>query len=121
MDSGTTQFRFITHEKHRFLIAVIADEDTTVGFLLAGIGEYFGIGKKNLNYMIVTEDTNLGAVEKYFHSIYNQPNIGVILIATDIWKDLLPTFDNMKKKMLPIILEIPTKNKIPLKMKRKSN
>ncbi|XP_037828348.1 uncharacterized protein LOC119616156 [Lucilia sericata] len=39
----------------RMLIGIIADEETTIGFLLAGVGESFGVLKKNRSFLMVTE------------------------------------------------------------------
>uniref|UniRef100_A0A1I8QCX5 V-type proton ATPase subunit F n=1 Tax=Stomoxys calcitrans TaxID=35570 RepID=A0A1I8QCX5_STOCA len=113
---------FVMDDGHRLLIAIIADETTTVGFLLAGIGECFGgLGKKHINFMIVNKETNMNDVQKYFISIYEQSNIGVILIAADIWQHILPLYGKMKRRMLPIVLEIPIQNKDSLKITRKLN
>ncbi|XP_046805804.1 uncharacterized protein LOC124419635 isoform X2 [Lucilia cuprina] len=42
-------------EDMRMLIGIIADEETTTGFLLAGVGESFDVIKRNRSFLMVTE------------------------------------------------------------------
>ncbi|XP_037819643.1 V-type proton ATPase subunit F 1-like [Lucilia sericata] len=106
----------------RMLIGIIADEETTIGFLLAGVGESFGVLKKNRSFLMVTEGTYVNDVQNFFISLYNRANIGVILVASDLWKHILPVLDILKRKPLPIILEIETKSSMTktLKLKEKN-
>ncbi|XP_037884777.1 V-type proton ATPase subunit F-like [Glossina fuscipes] len=108
-----------TQDDVRVFIGVIGDEDTTLGFLLAGIGETKILPTKN--YMMVTNDNSVTDVEKFFVTLYQNSNIGIILVASDIWHYLLPAYNGMIKRKLPIILEVPMKCTMttPLKLKER--
>ncbi|XP_046805803.1 V-type proton ATPase subunit F isoform X1 [Lucilia cuprina] len=99
-------------EDMRMLIGIIADEETTTGFLLAGVGESFDVIKRNRSFLMVTEGTYVNEVQNFFISIYSRANIGVILVASDLWKHILPVLEIQKRKPLPIILEIETKSSL---------
>ncbi|TMW47337.1 hypothetical protein DOY81_007583 [Sarcophaga bullata] len=60
-------------------------------------------------------------VQNFFITLYNRPNIGIILIASDIWKYIIPTFKTLKIRPLPILLQITSKSTVtkPLKLKEK--
>ncbi|KAG8312696.1 V-type proton ATPase subunit F-like [Homalodisca vitripennis] len=88
------------------LIAVIGDEDTCVGFLLAGVGE---IRDKKANFLIVYKDTKKSEIEDAFRDFTKRGSIEVILItltAADKIRDVL----NAYKQTLPAVLEIPSKD-----------
>ncbi|XP_019894387.2 V-type proton ATPase subunit F-like [Musca domestica] len=106
--------RFPQYDGQRFLIAVIAKEEIVAGFALAGIGESLGMGSNQVNFMVVTKSTPLRAVENYLITVYYRSDIGVILIDSDIWFFLEPTFIKIKNKLLPIVLKIPTKQLPPM-------
>lgn len=59
------------------LIAVIGDEDTVVGFVLAGVGHRNTEGQ---NFLIVKADTELVVVEEAFKSFSHREDVGIILI-----------------------------------------
>jgi V-type H+-transporting ATPase subunit F len=59
------------------LIAVIGDEDTVVGFLLAGIGHRTSDGE---NFLVVKNDTETKLIEDTFTAFGNRSDIGIILI-----------------------------------------
>uniref|UniRef100_A0A1A9VFT6 V-type proton ATPase subunit F n=1 Tax=Glossina austeni TaxID=7395 RepID=A0A1A9VFT6_GLOAU len=103
----------------RLFIGIIGDEDTTLGFLLAGVGEASILPAKN--YMMVTNDNSVSEVEKFFVALYQNSKIGVILVASDIWHYLLPVYNGMIKRQLPIVLEVPMKCTMttPLKLKER--
>lgn len=89
------------------LIAVIGDEDTVAGFLLAGIGHR---SSKGANYFIVDQKTKVTQIEEVFRSFTSRNDIGILLInqhvAAEI-SDLLRDYD----QPLPTILEVPSKDK----------
>eukprot|EP00808_Paulinella_micropora_P032173 g58810.t1 len=90
------------------LIAVIGDEDTVTGFLLAGTGHRFPDGK--CNFLVVDEEkTTKGDIEKAFKEFTSRKNVSVVLInqvvANDI-RHLLTSYD----KVIPTVLEIPSKD-----------
>ncbi|XP_028898404.1 probable V-type proton ATPase subunit F isoform X2 [Zeugodacus cucurbitae] len=67
----------------RMLIGVVADLETTIGFLLAGVGETNGSQQLDKNFMIVTEETSPHDVEHFFTYLCGRRNIGVIFVASD--------------------------------------
>ncbi|XP_011188198.1 V-type proton ATPase subunit F-like isoform X1 [Zeugodacus cucurbitae] len=95
----------------RMLIGVVADLETTIGFLLAGVGETNGSQQLDKNFMIVTEETSPHDVEHFFTYLCGRRNIGVIFVASDVIKILTQVISRVTKT-IPIILEIPTKNTI---------
>ena len=60
------------------LVAVIGDEDTVAGFLLAGTGERTVKGETN--FLVVEDGTTQQEIEKAFIDYTTRKNISVILI-----------------------------------------
>ncbi|XP_013722747.1 V-type proton ATPase subunit F-like isoform X2 [Brassica napus] len=61
------------------LIAMIADEDTVVGFLMAGVGNV-DIRRKT-NYRIVDSKTTVRQIEDAFKEFSSRDDIAIILIS----------------------------------------
>uniref|UniRef100_A0A0K0DZN3 V-type proton ATPase subunit F n=1 Tax=Strongyloides stercoralis TaxID=6248 RepID=A0A0K0DZN3_STRER len=89
-----------------FLLAVIGDEDTVVGFLLGGIGDE-SIGRE-ANYFIVQNTTTSLEIEKAFKSFAERDDIAIILINQNVANTIRGVIDNYKKS-IPTVLEIPSK------------
>jgi len=90
------------------LVAIIGDSDTVTGFLLSGIGN---IGSKgDANFLIVDDKTTSAIVEHHFKEMTTNKNVSIILITQKVAEDhlrhLLANYD----KVLPSILEIPSKD-----------
>mmetsp|Transcript_2370 Transcript_2370/g.1702 ORF Transcript_2370/g.1702 Transcript_2370/m.1702 type:complete len:125 (+) Transcript_2370:77-451(+) len=88
------------------LIAVIGDEDTVVGFLLAGVGHRNAEGQ---NFLVVNSDTEIPVVEEFFRKVTTRNDIGIVLInqfAANLIRPLVRDY----QKMIPTILEIPSKD-----------
>lgn len=64
------------------LVAVIADEDTITGFLLAGVGDV-DIRKKS-NFLVVDSKTTLRDVEAAFKDFTSREDIAIVLISQPI-------------------------------------
>lgn len=62
-------------------IAVIADEDTVAGFLLAGVGDTSGATS---NFLTVTKNTVRSQIEEAFKRFVTSKDIGVVLITQDV-------------------------------------
>lgn len=89
------------------LLAVIGDEDTVTGLLLAGVGNVSP--NKQTNFFIVDSKTTKPDIEKKFHEFVKREEIVIVLINQHIANDiryLLDTYDNV----VPTILEIPSKD-----------
>jgi V-type H+-transporting ATPase subunit F len=59
------------------LVAIIGDEDTVVGFILAGVGHRTTEGQ---NFLIVKTDTEIPLIEETFKSFSSREDVGIILI-----------------------------------------
>lgn len=89
------------------LIAVIGDEDSCTGFLLAGVGEINS--KREANYLIVDKDTTVSQIEDAFKHFVARDDIGIILINQFIAEQIRPLLDN-HTEAIPSVLEIPSKD-----------
>eukprot|EP01035_Chromulina_nebulosa_P027606 gene27606-36330_t len=88
------------------LIAVIGDEDTVVGFLLAGIGHRTTEGQ---NFLVVKSDTERAVIEDTFNQFGNRNDIGIILINQHIANEIRHVLSEYNKT-IPTVLEIPSKD-----------
>lgn len=91
----------------RHLIAVIADEDTCVGYLLGGIGQ---MDKNECpNYAVVTEKTAPIEISRMFRDFLQRKDIAIILIVRDAAEKIHADL-HLWKKTLPVVIIIPDKN-----------
>ena len=88
------------------LVAVIGDEDTVVGFLLAGVGHRNVDGQ---NFLVVKPETEVSQVEEVFKSFTARNDIGIILINQHIANDVRHCIRD-HNKTIPTVLEIPSKD-----------
>ncbi|KAL2935046.1 V-type proton ATPase subunit F [Bienertia sinuspersici] len=93
--------------KNSALIAVIADEDTVTGFLLAGVGNV-DIRRKT-NYLIVDNKTTAKQVEEAFKEFTTREDIAIVLISQYVANMIRFLVDSYNKP-IPAILEIPSKD-----------
>ncbi|OMJ72695.1 hypothetical protein SteCoe_28794 [Stentor coeruleus] len=104
-----TKAKILKDAENRHLIAVVADEDTVTGYLLTGIGERNHKGETN--FIIVDDSTPSKAVEEAFEKLINRQDIALILVAQKIADSMVRHLISGHTKMLPVILEIPSKDK----------
>ena len=93
------------------LIAVIADESTVTGFLLTGIGERNKKGESN--FYIVNKETTDSTLEVEVAKFLARDDIGILLIAQSLAervRNVIVEFEENEEKLLPTILEIPSKD-----------
>ncbi|KAF7789220.1 hypothetical protein EIP86_000161 [Pleurotus ostreatoroseus] len=100
-----------TSFKDRNLIAVIGDEDTITGLLLAGIG-HVDHGKKN--FLVVDTKTQVSTIEAAFQEYTERKDIAILLInqhltRPKIAEKIRPTVDKYQEAF-PALLEIPSKD-----------
>eukprot|EP00242_Pyramimonas_sp_CCMP2087_P007059 CAMPEP_0198198406 /NCGR_PEP_ID=MMETSP1445-20131203/1880_1 /TAXON_ID=36898 /ORGANISM="Pyramimonas sp., Strain CCMP2087" /LENGTH=132 /DNA_ID=CAMNT_0043867963 /DNA_START=67 /DNA_END=465 /DNA_ORIENTATION=- len=88
------------------LIAVIADEDTVTGFLLAGVGNVDA--RRKPNFLIVDSKTSVQTIEATFKEFTHREDVSILLISQYI-ADMIRTVVNDWTKPIPAILEIPSK------------
>jgi len=91
------------------LVAIIADEDTCTGFVLAGIGQRDE--KNGPNWFVVDpEKTRHEDIVAAFRNFTSRKDIAIVLITQSVASEiryLISEYD----KTIPTILEIPSKEK----------
>ncbi|KAI0815315.1 ATPase, V1 complex, subunit F [Irpex lacteus] len=92
--------------KDRNLLAVIGDEDTITGLLLAGIGNVER-GKKN--FLVVDSKTQVSTIEAAFQEYTERKDIAILLINQHVAEKIRPTVDKYQQAF-PALLEIPSKD-----------
>ena len=90
------------------IIAVIGDEDTITGFLLAGVGDNDPRKSRGPNFFIAQKTTPLSDIEAAFNRFIARPDIGIILICQHIANDIRHLIAAVEDP-LPCVLEIPSK------------
>jgi V-type H+-transporting ATPase subunit F len=90
----------------RNLLAVIGDEDSITGLLLAGIGHLNGQQK---NFLVVDSKTQVSAIEGAFQEFTERKDIAILLINQHIAEKIRPTVDKYHQAF-PALLEIPSKD-----------
>mmetsp|Transcript_59412 Transcript_59412/g.67598 ORF Transcript_59412/g.67598 Transcript_59412/m.67598 type:complete len:131 (-) Transcript_59412:169-561(-) len=100
--------KFFKINENATLIAIIADEDTVTGFLLAGIGERNNKGE--VNFLIVDAKTPKKLIEDTFRKFTSRGDIAMILITQTIAEKDLRHLINEHHDIIPSILEIPSKD-----------
>ena len=90
---------------NNLLLAIIGDEETVTGFLLAGIGER---NENTRNYFVINKEER-SDVEEIFKSLINRKDIGIILISQHI-ADMIREEIDAYEEIIPTVLEIPSKN-----------
>ncbi|KAI0029149.1 ATPase, V1 complex, subunit F [Vararia minispora EC-137] len=93
--------------KDRNLLAVIGDEDTVTGLLLAGIGHISEQQKKN--FLVVDAKTQVPMIEAAFEEFTERTDIAILLINQHIAEKIRPTVDKYQQAF-PALLEIPSKD-----------
>lgn len=88
------------------LIAVIGDEETVTGMLLAGVGNVDA--RRTSNFMVVDAKTQPSQIEEAFQRFTKRTDVAVLLINQYIASMIRPMIDNFESKS-PAILEIPSK------------
>eukprot|EP00898_Chlorokybus_atmophyticus_P003335 jgi/Chlat1/4001/Chrsp26S04070 len=88
-------------------IAMIADEDTITGFLLAGAGNVDV--RRKTNFLIVDSKTTTKQIEDAFKEFTTREDVAVVLISQYIANMIRFVLDNYRKPV-PAVLEIPSKD-----------
>ncbi|KAJ7293225.1 ATPase, V1 complex, subunit F, partial [Mycena rebaudengoi] len=99
----------------RNLLAVIGDEDSITGLLLAGIGHINENQKKN--FLVVDAKTQVSTIEAAFQDFTERKDIAILLInqhacinlCKPIAEKIRPTVDRYQQAF-PALLEIPSKD-----------
>ncbi|KAF3921165.1 hypothetical protein ABW21_db0202122 [Orbilia brochopaga] len=95
--------------KDRNFLAVIGDEDTVTGLLLAGIGHVTTGASPTRNFFIVDPKTETEKIEKSFDELTTRKDIGILLINQHVAEKIRYKID-MYTAAFPAVLEIPSKD-----------
>lgn len=96
--------------KDREFLAVIGDEDTVTGMLLAGIGHVTQAPDSQRNFLVVENKTEISAIERAFDSFTSErKDIGIILINQHV-ADMIRNRVDSYSAAFPAVLEIPSKD-----------
>ncbi|MCJ1411135.1 H(+)-transporting V1 sector ATPase subunit F [Ptychographa xylographoides] len=95
--------------KDRQFIAVIGDEDSVTGLLLAGIGHVTAPPNAEKNFLVVDAKTETSAIEEAFDSYtHHRKDIAILLINQHIAEKIRGKVDSYTDAF-PAVLEIPSK------------
>lgn len=95
--------------KNREFLAVIGDEDSVTGLLLAGIGHVTNPPDSQKNFLVVDNKTETSDIEAAFESFTTErKDIGIVLINQHIADRIRHRIDTYTAAF-PTILEIPSK------------
>ncbi|KZL68305.1 vacuolar proton ATP synthase subunit F [Colletotrichum tofieldiae] len=95
--------------KDRQFLAVIGDEDSVTGLLLAGIGHVSTGADQEKNFLVVDSKTDTAAIESVFESFTTRKDIGIVLINQHIADRIRHRVDTYTAAF-PTVLEIPSKD-----------
>ncbi|CCF33481.1 V-type proton ATPase subunit F [Colletotrichum higginsianum] len=95
--------------KDRQFLAVIGDEDSVTGLLLAGIGHVSTGADQEKNFLVVDNKTETSAIESAFESFTTRKDIGIVLINQHIADRIRHRVDTYTAAF-PTVLEIPSKD-----------
>ncbi|XP_062163143.1 V-type proton ATPase subunit F-like [Alnus glutinosa] len=94
-------------QKSSALIAMIANEDTVNGFLLASVGNVDL--RRKTNYLFVDSKTTAKAIEDAFKEFTTKEDIIIVLISQYV-SNMIRFLVDSYNKPVPAILEIPSKD-----------
>ncbi|KAK3898377.1 ATPase, V1 complex, subunit F [Staphylotrichum tortipilum] len=96
--------------RDRQFLAVIGDEDSITGLLLAGIGHVTPPPDNQKNFLVVDAKTDNTAIEAAFERFTNErKDIGIVLINQHIADRIRHRIDTYTQAF-PTVLEIPSKD-----------
>ncbi|KIN08260.1 hypothetical protein OIDMADRAFT_100111 [Oidiodendron maius Zn] len=96
--------------KDRQFLAVIGDEDSVTGLLLAGIGHVTAPPDSQKNFLVVDSKTETAAIEEAFERFTTErKDIGILLINQHIAERIRHRVDTYTAAF-PALLEIPSKD-----------
>ncbi|OBT49828.1 V-type proton ATPase subunit F [Pseudogymnoascus sp. 24MN13] len=93
--------------KDREFLAVIGDEDSVTGLLLAGVGHVTPAPDSQKNFLVVDAKTETADIEAAFQRFTTErKDIGILLINQH---NASATVSTPTQRALPAVLEIPSK------------
>ncbi|KAL1862062.1 H(+)-transporting V1 sector ATPase subunit F [Paecilomyces lecythidis] len=99
-----------TAYKDRQFLAVIGDEDSVTGLLLAGVGHVTDPPDSQRNFLVVDSKTETSTIERAFENFTQErKDIGVLLINQHVAERIRSSVDSFTEAF-PAVLEIPSKD-----------
>ncbi|KIW05851.1 V-type proton ATPase subunit F [Verruconis gallopava] len=96
--------------KDRNFLAVIGDEDSVTGLLLAGVGHVTEPPSSQRNFLVVDSKTETHQIEQAFDSFTKErKDIAILLINQHVADRIRPRVDSYTQAF-PSLLEIPSKD-----------
>ncbi|KJX96156.1 vacuolar ATP synthase subunit F (V-ATPase F subunit) like protein [Zymoseptoria brevis] len=96
--------------KDREFIAVIGDEDSVTGILLAGVGHVTDPPDSQKNFLVVDSKTEDSTIEGAFDSFTKERKDIAILLINQHIADRIRARVNGYAEAFPSVLEIPSKD-----------
>jgi len=96
--------------KDRQFLAVIGDEDSVTGLLLAGIGHVTPAPDSQKNFLVVDHKTETAAIEQAFDRFTEERNDIAILLINQHIADRIRYKVDAYTAAFPSLLEIPSKD-----------
>ncbi|THY88828.1 vacuolar ATP synthase [Aureobasidium pullulans] len=96
--------------KDRQFLAVIGDEDSVTGVLLAGVGHVTDPPDSQKNYLVVDHKTETSAIEEAFDSFTQERKDIAILLINQHIADKIRSRVDAYTQAFPSLLEIPSKD-----------
>ncbi|KAK3176781.1 H(+)-transporting V1 sector ATPase subunit F [Lepraria neglecta] len=96
--------------KDRHFLAVIGDEDSVTGLLLAGIGHVTQPPDAQKNFLVVDAKTEISTIEQAFDNFtQKRKDIAILLINQHIAEKIRNRVDTYTEAF-PAVLEVPSKD-----------
>ncbi|KAF7193502.1 V-type proton ATPase subunit F [Pseudocercospora fuligena] len=100
----------VSEYKDREFLAVIGDEDSVTGILLAGVGHVTEPPDSQKNYLVVDSKTEDSTIESAFNAFTKErKDIAILLINQHIADRIRAQVDGYAEAF-PSVLEIPSKD-----------
>jgi len=96
--------------KDRQFLAVIGDEDSVTGLLLAGVGHVIPAPEAQKNFLVVDQKTETLAIEEAFDRFTDQRKDVAILLINQHIADRIRHRVDAYTAAFPSLLEIPSKD-----------
>ncbi|KAH0293746.1 vacuolar ATP synthase [Aureobasidium namibiae CBS 147.97] len=96
--------------KDRQFLAVIGDEDSVTGVLLAGVGHVTDPPDAQKNYLVVDHKTETHTIEEAFDSFTQERKDIAILLINQHIADKIRSRVDAYTQAFPSLLEIPSKD-----------
>ncbi|KAI1618964.1 V-type proton ATPase subunit F [Exophiala viscosa] len=96
--------------KDRQFLAVIGDEDSVTGLLLAGVGHVTSPPDSQKNFLVCDNKTEKTAIEQAFNRFTKErKDVGIVLINQHLAEQIRDTVEKFQDPF-PAVLEIPSKD-----------